>query len=75
MQDLTALRRAELALVASERAMLTQHDVLPAERTPAARIDAHLAAPLRARSRTSHFAALGPAGPKPGGAEKSLPPN
>ncbi|GGQ83063.1 SpoIIE family protein phosphatase [Streptomyces flaveolus] len=38
VQDLTARRRAELALVESERAMLTQHDVLLAERTLAARL-------------------------------------
>lgn len=34
-----------------------------------ARIDAHLTGTPRARTRTSHFAALGPAEPKPGGAE------
>jgi serine phosphatase RsbU (regulator of sigma subunit) len=38
VQDLTAQRSAELALVASERAMLTQHGVLQAERTVAARL-------------------------------------
>ncbi|MFF1549298.1 SpoIIE family protein phosphatase [Streptomyces sp. NPDC058291] len=38
VQDLTAQRNAELALVASERAMLTQHGVLQAERTVAARL-------------------------------------
>ncbi|MDQ0956890.1 hypothetical protein QFZ66_000768 [Streptomyces sp. B4I13] len=38
VQDLTAQRSAELALVASERAMLTQHGVLQAERTAAARL-------------------------------------
>lgn len=38
VQDLTAQRNAELALVASERAMLTQHGVLQAERTAAARL-------------------------------------
>ncbi|MFI2410815.1 SpoIIE family protein phosphatase [Streptomyces sp. NPDC018947] len=38
VQDVTARRRAELALLESERAMLTQHDVLLAERTLAARL-------------------------------------
>ncbi|MFF1439036.1 SpoIIE family protein phosphatase [Streptomyces sp. NPDC058295] len=38
VQDLTAQRNAELALVASERAMLTQHGVLEAERLVAARL-------------------------------------
>ncbi|MER6561258.1 SpoIIE family protein phosphatase [Streptomyces sp. NPDC001027] len=38
LQDLTAQRSAELALLASERAMLTQHGVLQAERTAAARL-------------------------------------
>ncbi|MFG2576500.1 SpoIIE family protein phosphatase [Streptomyces sp. NPDC048481] len=38
VQDLTAQRNAELALVASERAMLTQHGALQAERTVAARL-------------------------------------
>lgn len=38
VQDLTAQRNAELALVASERAILTQHGVLQAERTMAARL-------------------------------------
>lgn len=38
VQDLTAQRSAELALVASERAILTQHGVLQAERTVAARL-------------------------------------
>ncbi|WP_308408692.1 SpoIIE family protein phosphatase [Streptomyces sp. AC627_RSS907] len=48
VQDLTARRRAELALVESERAMLTQHDVLRAERTLAARLqDALLPLPRR----------------------------
>nr|WP_202437758.1 GAF domain-containing SpoIIE family protein phosphatase [Streptomyces sp. SID5910] len=48
VQDLTARRRAELALVESERAMLTQHDVLLAERTLAARLqDALLPLPRR----------------------------
>ncbi|WP_437049707.1 SpoIIE family protein phosphatase [Streptomyces sp. enrichment culture] len=45
VQDLTALRRAELALVESERAMITQHDVLRAERTLAARLQ-HALLPL-----------------------------
>ncbi|MFJ8543988.1 SpoIIE family protein phosphatase [Streptomyces sp. NPDC093586] len=48
VQDLTARRRAELALVESERAMLSQHDVLLAERTLAARLqDALLPLPRR----------------------------
>ncbi|MDT0612623.1 SpoIIE family protein phosphatase [Streptomyces sp. DSM 40712] len=48
VQDLTARRRAELALVESERAMLTQHDVLRAERSLAARLqDALLPLPRR----------------------------
>ncbi|MET9504392.1 SpoIIE family protein phosphatase [Streptomyces sp. NPDC006622] len=38
VQDVTAQRSAELALVASERAILTQHGVLQAERTVAARL-------------------------------------
>jgi serine phosphatase RsbU (regulator of sigma subunit)/PAS domain-containing protein len=45
VQDLTARRRVELALVESERAMLTQHDVLRAERTLAARLQ-HALLPL-----------------------------
>ncbi|MEU0743366.1 SpoIIE family protein phosphatase [Streptomyces sp. NPDC006134] len=45
VQDLTALRRAELALVESERAMVTQYDVLRAERTLAARLQ-HALLPL-----------------------------
>jgi serine phosphatase RsbU (regulator of sigma subunit) len=45
VQDLTAQRRAELALVASERAILTQHTVLQAERTMAARLQ-HALLPL-----------------------------
>ncbi|MFI2433466.1 SpoIIE family protein phosphatase [Streptomyces sp. NPDC018693] len=45
VQDLTAQRSAELALVASERAMLTQHHVLQAERTVAARLQ-HALLPL-----------------------------
>ncbi|MEU0057506.1 SpoIIE family protein phosphatase [Streptomyces sp. NPDC006334] len=48
LQDLTAQRSAELALVASERAILTQHGVLQAERTMAARLqDALLPLPRR----------------------------
>ncbi|HET9380190.1 MAG TPA: SpoIIE family protein phosphatase [Streptomyces sp.] len=48
VQDLTARRRVELALVESERAMLSQHDVLRAERTLAARLqDALLPLPKR----------------------------
>lgn len=38
VQDLTARRRAELALVESERAILTQHDVLQSERVLVARL-------------------------------------
>ncbi|USQ84902.1 SpoIIE family protein phosphatase [Streptomyces phaeoluteigriseus] len=38
VQDVTAQRSAELALIASERAVLTQHGVLQAERTVAARL-------------------------------------
>ncbi|MFE2262266.1 SpoIIE family protein phosphatase [Streptomyces griseosporeus] len=38
VQDLTAQRSAELALVESERAILSQHAVLQAERTMAARL-------------------------------------
>ncbi|GGU15549.1 transcription antitermination regulator [Streptomyces daghestanicus] len=45
VQDMTARRQAELALVASERAMLTQHDVLRAERTLAAQLQ-HALLPL-----------------------------
>ncbi|MFC7014003.1 SpoIIE family protein phosphatase [Streptomyces viridiviolaceus] len=48
VQDLTARRRVELALVASERAMLTQHDVLLAEQTLAARLQ-HALLPLPER--------------------------
>ncbi|MGV9291907.1 SpoIIE family protein phosphatase [Streptomyces sp. NPDC003719] len=48
VQDLTARRLAELALVESERAMLTQQGVLLAERTLAARLqDALLPLPRR----------------------------
>ncbi|WP_432155226.1 SpoIIE family protein phosphatase [Streptomyces sp. bgisy153] len=49
VQDLTAQRSAELALVASERAMLTQHHVLQAERTVAARLQ-HALLPLSRRA-------------------------
>ncbi|MFF3332413.1 SpoIIE family protein phosphatase [Streptomyces sp. NPDC002888] len=45
VQDLTAQRSAELALVESERAILTQHGVLQAERTLAARLQ-HALLPL-----------------------------
>ncbi|MFI1562027.1 SpoIIE family protein phosphatase [Streptomyces sp. NPDC020490] len=45
VQDLTVQRSAELALVESERAILTQHDVLRAERTLAARLQ-HALLPL-----------------------------
>ncbi|MFD7689493.1 SpoIIE family protein phosphatase [Streptomyces sp. NPDC059781] len=38
VQDLTARRRAELALVETERAIVTQHDVLQAERSLVARL-------------------------------------
>ncbi|BFO18889.1 hypothetical protein SHKM778_52770 [Streptomyces sp. KM77-8] len=49
LQDLTARRRAELALVESERAIVTQHDVLQAERTLVARLqNALLPLPQRA---------------------------
>ncbi|WP_443044447.1 SpoIIE family protein phosphatase [Streptomyces sp. NBC_00366] len=48
VQDLTAQRSAELALVESERAMLTQHDVLRAERTLAGRLQ-HALLPLPIR--------------------------
>ncbi|GAB7106366.1 SpoIIE family protein phosphatase [Streptomyces phaeofaciens JCM 4814] len=48
VQDVTALRSAELALVATERAILTQHGMLQAERTVAARLqDALLPLPKR----------------------------
>jgi serine phosphatase RsbU (regulator of sigma subunit) len=48
VQDLTAQRSAELALLASERAILTQHGVLQAERTVAARLqDALLPLPKK----------------------------
>ncbi|MER6346843.1 SpoIIE family protein phosphatase [Streptomyces sp. NPDC001595] len=45
LQDLTAQRRAELALVASERAVLTQHGALQAERALAGRLQ-HALLPL-----------------------------
>ncbi len=49
VQDLTARRRAELALVESERAILTQHDVLQSERTLVSRLqNALLPLPERA---------------------------
>ncbi|MFC5638480.1 SpoIIE family protein phosphatase [Streptomyces bullii] len=48
VQDLTARRRAELALVESEREILTQHDVLQAERALAARLQ-HALLPLPKR--------------------------
>ncbi|MEV5545633.1 SpoIIE family protein phosphatase [Streptomyces sp. NPDC052309] len=48
VQDLTARRRVELALVESEQAMLTQHDVLLAEQTLAARLQ-HALLPLPQR--------------------------
>ncbi|MFE9774670.1 SpoIIE family protein phosphatase [Streptomyces sp. NPDC005931] len=54
VQDLTARRQAELALVERERAILTQHDVLQAERTLVARLQ-HALLPLPRR-------AVGPAG-------------
>ncbi|MCI3246135.1 SpoIIE family protein phosphatase [Streptomyces spinosisporus] len=48
VQDLTAQRSAELALIESERAILTQHDVLRAERTLAGRLQ-HTLLPLPTR--------------------------
>ncbi len=45
VQDLSARRRAELALVESERAILTQHDVLQSERILVARLQ-HALLPL-----------------------------
>lgn len=45
LQDLTARRRAELALVESERVILTQHDVLQSERVLVARLQ-HALLPL-----------------------------
>jgi serine phosphatase RsbU (regulator of sigma subunit)/PAS domain-containing protein len=55
VQDMTARRRAELALVESEQAILTQHDVLQAERTLAARLQ-HALLPLA--NRPVHLAGL-----------------
>ncbi|MEV5438310.1 SpoIIE family protein phosphatase [Streptomyces sp. NPDC052682] len=48
VEDVTARRRTELALVESERAIVTQHDVLQAERTLAARLQ-HALLPLPKR--------------------------
>ncbi|MEU0029260.1 SpoIIE family protein phosphatase [Streptomyces sp. NPDC006335] len=48
VQDLTAQRSAELALVESEQAIVTQHGVLHAERTLAARLQ-HALLPLPTR--------------------------
>lgn len=48
LQDLTAQRSAELALVESEQAIVTQHDVLRAERSLAARLQ-HALLPLPVR--------------------------
>ncbi|MGA5361540.1 SpoIIE family protein phosphatase [Streptomyces purpurascens] len=48
VQDLTARRRAELALVESEQAILTQNDVLRAERTLASRLQ-HALLPMANR--------------------------
>ncbi len=55
IQDMTARRRAELALVESERAILTQHDVLRAERTLASRLQ-HALLPMA--NRPVHLAGL-----------------
>ncbi|MFF0885661.1 SpoIIE family protein phosphatase [Streptomyces sp. NPDC003456] len=55
VQDTTARRRAELALVESERAILTQHDVLRAERTLASRLQ-HALLPMA--NRPVHLAGL-----------------
>ncbi|MFH9009341.1 SpoIIE family protein phosphatase [Streptomyces afghaniensis] len=55
VQDMTARRRAELALVESEQAILTQHDVLQAERTLASRLQ-HALLPLA--NRPVHLAGL-----------------
>lgn len=55
VQDMTARRRAELALVESERAILTQHDVLQAERTLATRLQ-HALLPMS--NRPVHLAGL-----------------
>ena len=48
VQDLTAQRSAELALIESERAVLSQHDVLRAERALAGRLQ-HALLPLPTR--------------------------
>ncbi|MGX1567501.1 GAF domain-containing protein, partial [Streptomyces sp. NPDC055509] len=48
VQDLTARRRAELALVESEQAILTQNDVLRTERTLASRLQ-HALLPMANR--------------------------
>ncbi|MFJ5997118.1 SpoIIE family protein phosphatase [Streptomyces sp. NPDC092370] len=55
VQDMTARRRAELALVESERAILTQHDVLQAERTLVSRLQ-HALLPMA--NRPVHLAGL-----------------
>ncbi|MEV7074043.1 SpoIIE family protein phosphatase [Streptomyces sp. NPDC093990] len=55
VQDLTAQRSAELALVESEQAIVTQHGVLHAERTLAARLQ-HALLPLP--TRPVHLAGL-----------------
>ncbi|MFJ8469772.1 SpoIIE family protein phosphatase [Streptomyces swartbergensis] len=55
VQDMTARRRAELALVESEQAILTQHDVLQAERTLASRLQQAL---LPLANRPVHLAGL-----------------
>ncbi|WP_114257085.1 SpoIIE family protein phosphatase [Streptomyces sp. Go-475] len=55
VQDMTARRRAELALVESERAILSQHDVLQAERTLASRLQ-HALLPMA--NRPVHLAGL-----------------
>ncbi|MFI2628854.1 SpoIIE family protein phosphatase [Streptomyces collinus] len=55
VQDMTARRRAELALVESERAILNQHDVLQAERTLASRLQ-HALLPMS--NRPVHLAGL-----------------
>ncbi len=55
VQDMTARRRAELALIESERAIVTQHDVLRAERTLASRLQ-HALLPMS--NRPVHLAGL-----------------
>ncbi|MFF6880687.1 SpoIIE family protein phosphatase [Streptomyces sp. NPDC012474] len=55
VQDMTARRRAELALVESERAILNQHDVIQAERTLASRLQ-HALLPMS--NRPVHLAGL-----------------